>query len=291
MDFRRFLEDNPFVIFDGAMGTQLAKRGLEMGGVSNITNPGQVLEIHREYIDAGADALITNTLTMNRIYLETHGINLNIREANLAGAELARRAALSSHFVFGDIGPTGRLLQPYGEYTEEQLAECFMEQAAILAEGGVDGFIIETMLDLREAVCALKACKSAADLPVIVSLSYSTAANGGRTVMGNTVAEAVQVLERNGADAIGSNCGELDPSEMAVLTAVYREASALPIIMEPNAGKPRLVNNQAVFDMGPREFADGIVKCIESGAKIIGGCCGTSPAHICAVAKRLKKDR
>jgi 5-methyltetrahydrofolate--homocysteine methyltransferase len=289
LDFMQYLKNNPFVIFDGAMGTQLAKRGLEMGDANNIKNPRQVLEIHREYIDSGADALITNTLTMNRIYLESHGIDVDIRGVNLAGAELARRAAGSSRFVFGDIGPTGKLLQPYGDYTEEQLYENFREQAEILAEGCVDGFIIETMMDLREAVCALKACKSVADLPVIVSLSYSTTTQGGRTVMGNTVAEVAQALAQNGADAIGSNCGELDPDEMAILTAVYRESTDLPIIMEPNAGKPKLLNNQAVFDMEPGEFADGLMKSIGHGAKIVGGCCGTGPAHIYAIAKRLKK--
>lgn len=295
MDFRTFIKNNPVVIFDGGMGTELAKRGLEMSGTNNLTHPDQVLEIQQEYRNAGADVIITNTLTMNRIFLESHKIEIDLREVNLAGVRLARQAAgavahrENGPFVFGDISSTGQLLEPYGDYTEEQFYQNFKEQAAVLVEGGVDGIIIETIIDLREALCALKACREVTDLPVIVSMAFSTVTNGGRTVMGNAVAEIAKVIAENGADAIGANCGELAPEEMAELTRMYKKATSLPVIIQPNAGKPKLIDNQTRFDMKPEEFAAGLLKCIENGASLVGGCCGTGPGHIRALANGMKQ--
>jgi 5-methyltetrahydrofolate--homocysteine methyltransferase len=289
LDFRSFLNKSPIVLFDGAMGTELEKRGLDMSGTNNLSHPNQVSEIHQEYLKAGADVVITNTLTMNRINLQSHGTSIDIREVNLAGVRLAKQVLRDGQFVFGDMSSTGQLLEPYGDYTEENFYDTFKEQAAILAEGGVDGFIVETITDLREAVCALKACKDIANFPVIVCLSFSSATNNGRTIMGNTVDEIVKVLEDHGADIIGSNCGELDPEEMAKITALYKEKTSLPIIVQPNAGKPKFINNQTMFEMKPEEFADGLIQCIENGAHIVGGCCGTSPDHIRAIAQRIKK--
>ncbi len=288
MVFNKFLKEIQVVLFDGAMGTELARRGLEMSAVNNISNPEHVLEIHREYIKAGADALITNTFSTNRISMELHGLNMDIDEVNLAAVRLARQAAENGQFVFGDIASTGKLLEPYGEYTEGQFYRNFKEQAAILARGGVDGLIVETMMDLREAVCALKACKDAANLPVIISLTFATTSKGGRTAMGNSAAEIAMTLEKQGADVIGANCGDLDPGEMAKIAEMYKEATALPVMVQPNAGKPVLVNNQAKYEMKPEQFADGLMKCIDSDASIIGGCCGTTPDHIRAVAEKIK---
>lgn len=287
MDLKKILAEKPVFLFDGAIGTELAKRGLETSGIINLDKPEHILDFHREYAALGVDALTTNTFTMNRLYVETHGLEADLREVNLAGARLAREAAGSRQYVFGDLGPTGRLLEPYGEHTEEHFYENYLEQALILAEGGVDGFIIETMTDLREAVCALKACKSAATLPIIVTLSFSTIEKGGRTVMGSTVAETAVMLEQHGADAIGANCGELTPLEMARIAAMFKQHTALPIIIQPNAGRPNLINGCTVYNMAPEDFADGIMQCIESGASIIGGCCGTTLAHIQAVIHRV----
>lgn len=282
--------DNKVVLFDGAMGTELAKRGLEMSGINNLSNPNQVLGIHQEYIKAGAEVLITNTLTMNRISLESHGINIDVKEVNLAGVKLAKQAINNGQFIFGDISSTGQLLEPYGDYSEEQFYNNFKEQAIILAEGGVDGFIIETIIDLREAICALRACKDISNLPIIVSMSFSLATKGGRTVMGNTVNEIVEAVEKYGADVVGANCGELDPNEMAEIAKMYKEATSLPIIIQPNAGKPILIKDQTKFEMKPEEFANGLLKCIDNGACMIGGCCGTSPDHVRAITQRLKSS-
>ena len=173
MDLSTFLTNQDTILLDGAMGTQLAMRGLNMGGQTNLTNPGVVLDIHKKYSQSGCHILITNTFTMNRIYIETHNVGVNVREVNLSGAKLARLAADKDQYVLGDISTTGKLLEPYGDFPESLVYEAYKEQAGLLAEGGVDGFIIETMLDLREALCALHACKEISSLPVIVSLAFS----------------------------------------------------------------------------------------------------------------------
>ncbi len=289
MDILERIKNKQIVLLDGGMGTELAKRGLEMGGKTNLSNPRHVMEVHQEYIKAGADILITNTLTMNRINIEVHGQNIDINEVNLAGARLARKAVTEKQLVFGDISSTGQFLEPYGDYTEDQFYNTFKEQAQILAQGGVDGFIIETVSDLREAACALKACKELVGMPVFVSLSFSSADNGGVTIMGNTVEETVKMAEENGATAVGANCGELDPVNMAELVSMFKKSTSLPVIIQPNAGKPVLNDDgTTTFNMGPHEFADELIKCIDNGATLIGGCCGTTPEHIRVIAQRIR---
>lgn len=289
MDILERIKNSQIVLLDGAMGTELAKRGLEMGGMINLQDPEHVLAVHREYIRAGADILITNTLTMNRINIEFHGQSIDINEVNLTGARLAKQAVTENQLVFGDISSTGQFLEPYGEYSEEQFYNNFKEQAEILAQGGVDGFIIETISDLREAACALKACKDLADLPVLVSLSFTSADNGGYTMMGNSVEETAKIAEENGATAVGANCGELDPEKMAELVSLFKKSTSLPVIIQPNAGKPVLNDNgSTTFNMGPQEFADELIRCIDNGATLIGGCCGTTPEHIRTIAQRIR---
>ncbi|MBN2272651.1 MAG: homocysteine S-methyltransferase family protein, partial [Sedimentisphaerales bacterium] len=186
MDFKTFLNRSSVILLDGAMGTQLDKRGLMSRGSNNLDNPKAVLDIHREYAQCGCHALTTNTLTMNRIYIETHNVGVSVHEVNRAGVELARQAAADSRYVLGDIGSTGKLLEPYGDYTESQFCEAFIEQASVLTGAGVDAFIIETMIDLREVLCAVRACKGEFSLPVIASIAFATETNGARTVMGNS---------------------------------------------------------------------------------------------------------
>ncbi|NLW09077.1 MAG: hypothetical protein GX036_04345 [Firmicutes bacterium] len=290
MKLAEFLaDDRKPVLLDGAMGTQLAVAGLAMGGQTNLTHPEAVLAVHRQYVEAGARLLITNTLTMNRVYIETHHPGLDLREVNLAGARLARTAAGEGCYVLGDISSTGRMLEPYGDLTEEEAFKAFHEQASVLAEGGVDGFIIETMFSLAEAACALRACRAAADLPVIVCISFSTVENGGRTIMGDSAQDCALTLMGAGAAAVGANCGDLDPFQIAEIVARMQEAGAPLIIAQPNAGKPELVEGRTVFAMSPYDFAAGIYRCYQAGARLLGGCCGTTPEHIRAAAELLKK--
>lgn len=287
MDLSAFLTNPDTILLDGAMGTQLALRGLNMGGQTNLTNPDVVLDIHKEYSQSGCHILTTNTFTMNRVYIETHNVGVDVREVNLAGAQLARLAADKDQCVLGDMSTTGNLLEPYGEISESTAYEAYKEQAGLLAEGGVDGFIIETMFDLREALCALRACKEISSLPVIVSLAFSTPKNGGRTVIGNSANDCATALAESGAQVVGANCGDLDPTQMAEIVSMLGSATELPILAQPNAGMPTLVDSKTEFEMSPIEFSNGILECIRAGAHLVGGCCGTSPEHIRAVALRL----
>lgn len=284
MNLPTFLNNQKIILLDGAMGTELDKRGLMSRGRNNLDAPDVVLEIHRAYALCGCHALTTNTLTMNRIYIETHNVGVDVREVNRAGAKLAREAAENNQFVLGDISSTGQLLEPYGTYKETQFYDAFKEQAETLGEAGVDGFIIETMFDLREALCALRACKDQFSLPVIVSIAFQTEAKGGRTMMGNSAEECARKLMDAGADVVGANCGALDPEQMAKVVSLLRSATRLPIISQPNAGKPKLIGDRTVFEMSPGLFAKGILECRQSGAQLVGGCCGTTPEHIRTVA-------
>ncbi|MBL7154660.1 MAG: homocysteine S-methyltransferase family protein [Phycisphaerae bacterium] len=287
MDFKTFLNRNNTILLDGAMWTQFVERGLMSRGRNNLDNPQAVLEIHKEYADCGCHALTTNTLTMNRIYIETHNVGVSVREMNRAGVELARQAVAANQYVLGDIGSTGQLLEPYGDYAESQFCEAFAEQAGILAEAGVDGFIIETMIDLREALCAVRACKESFSLPVIASIAFATETKGARTVMGDSAEDCAAGLAEAGADVIGANCGHLAPAAMAGVVSLLYSATTLPVLAQPNAGLPQLIEDKTVFDMAPADFAEGIAKCIDAGARIVGGCCGTTPEHILAVAQTI----
>ncbi len=289
MDLSAALKNKDVILLDGAIGTELDKRGLMGRAGNNLDNPEVVLEIQREYAKSGCDALTTNTLTMNRIFIETHNLGVSVRDVNRAGVELAKQAVGKTQYVLGDISSTGQLLEPYGTYKESQFYDAFREQAEILAESGVDGFIIETMFDLPEAICALRACKDKLSLPVIVSIAFATEAKGGRTMMGNSAEQSAKSLTNAGADVIGANCGDIDPIQMAVIVSLLKSATSLPVLAQPNAGKPKLVDNETVFDMGPEAFAQGITECLHAGASIVGGCCGTTPEHICAVAGLLGK--
>jgi 5-methyltetrahydrofolate--homocysteine methyltransferase len=287
VEFLEFLQNSRTVLLDGAMGTALDKRGLMLRARNNIDAPQAVLEIHKEYAACGCHILTTNTLTMNRIYIQTHNIDVDVREVNRAGAELARQAVGKSQYVLGDMSSTGQLLEPYGDYQESCFYDAFREQAGFLAEAGVDGFIIETIFDVREAMCALRACKDKFSLPVIVSMAFATQTNGARTIMGNSASECAEKLTEAGADVIGANCGDIDPGQMAVVVSLLRSATNLPVLAQPNAGKPRLHDGRTVFDMSPTAFAEGIRECLRAGARLVGGCCGTTPDHIKAAADVL----
>jgi len=288
MDLLELLAGDKKTIFlDGAMGTQLGEAGLEMGGQNCVTHPDAVLAVHRRYAERGIDLLITNTLTMNRVNIESHSIGVDVREVNLEGARLAREAAGAAQSVLGDMSSTGKMLKPYGQLSEDEAYAAFAEQAALLEEGGVDGLIVETMIDLREALCALRAARATTGLPVLATISFNTVRSGGRTVMGDSAHDCAQALTEAGACAVGANCGSIDPLEMAGIVATMRGATPLPIIAQPNAGKGQLVDKRLVFGMEPEAFAAGVRECVLAGARLVGGCCGTSPVHIGAMVGLL----
>jgi 5-methyltetrahydrofolate--homocysteine methyltransferase len=285
---KNILQGNGVILLDGAMGTELSRFGVQSVAKANLSDPKAVVEIHKKYLEAGSNAIITNTLTLNRINIESHHMEIDVGAVNRAGAALASSAAIGKAYVLGNLSSTGQMIEPYGTYSETDFIETFKEQATYLQEGHVDGFIIETVFDLREAICALKGCKAVSSLPVIVCITFNSEQNGGRTIMGDSAQDCAQRLTENGADAIGANCGGIDPSQLAEVVAILAKSTKLPIVAEPNAGKPRLVGGSTVFDMDPSAFAAGMVKCKEAGARILGGCCGTTPKHIQALKDAIE---
>ncbi len=294
MQFEQTIKSK-IIICDGAMGTELQKRGLGKGITPdswNITNPEQVKDVHNSYIQAGADAILTNTFGANQARIGKES-KYTVRELNLAGVKLARECAGDKVLVFGDIGPTGweDQIPPYGNLSEDVFYEIFAEQAKALAEGGVDAIIIETMSNLAEAIIALKAVKENTSLPVISSMTYvrppSSRPNDFRTSWGDPVSDVIESLTKGGADVLGSNCGDL-VNEMPLLAKTMRELTKLPLIFEVNAGIPRIDDDyKTVYSLSPENFADIIMQIVEQGANIVGGCCGTNPEHISAIRKRL----
>lgn len=289
MNFKKFLNGNKVIILDGAMGTELERRGALGRCNSNLTNPEIVESIHRDYFNAGSNAVITNTFSMTRLYAETHNLKIDLEEVNRSGVKSARNAAGDEGYVLGDIGPTGQMLEPYGTYKEKDFYETFKEQASILAGAGVDGLIIETMFELREAVCAVRACKEISKIPVIASISFQTVKNGGKTMMGNSAEECAKRLTEEGADAVGTNCGDLAPLEMAEVVSILKKSTDLPIAAQPNAGKPKLAKGK-VFYRKPEIYAKETLECYKAGATIIGGCCGTTPEHIKILSELIEKE-
>jgi methionine synthase I (cobalamin-dependent) len=284
-------------LLDGAMGTQLFARGVEPGGCNDaldVESPDVVLDVHRAYIDAGSDAILTNTFGANRYALARHGWADRAVEISKAGAEVARRAAGQDRYVLGDIGPTGDFLEPVGMLRADQVNEAFVEQVKGLRAGGVDGFIVETMTALDELEIAIRAAKKAGGgLPVLASMSFDKGGAGFRTMMGVDVATATARMLSLGVDAIGFNCGTATLDEYVELSRVYVAAAKpskgkVQVFAEPNAGKPELVDGKAVYKTTPEEFAAAGRKVLDAGIHILGGCCGTTPEHIHALAQALK---
>jgi 5-methyltetrahydrofolate--homocysteine methyltransferase len=295
-DLRARIQEGLFLL-DGAMGTQLFAHGAEPGKCNdwlNVESPDMVMEIHRAYFDAGSDAVLTNTFGANRHALARHGYADKAIEINEAGAQVARKAAGDKRYVLGDIGPTGDFLEPLGTLRAEQVREAFIEQVKGLREGGVDGLIIETMTALDELSVAVEAARSAGGgLPVFASMSFDKGSAGFRTMMGVDVVTAVSKMFSLGVDVVGFNCGTATLDEYVELSKVYVAAARsagkkVQVFAEPNAGKPELVDGQAVYRVTPEEFAAACGQILKAGIHILGGCCGSSPPHIRAVADALR---
>ena len=279
--FLKLVHDR-IVFFDGAMGTMLLKAGLPLGGVPeiwNIEKPEVIIEIYRAYFNAGADVVHTNTFGGSSLKLDVKGHANEMKAINMQAVELARRVCPDEAFVAGDIGPTGKMLKPMGDATVTELEQAFFEQATILIEAGVDILSIETMFSLEEALAALKGAKRAANIPVIAGITYNQTPMGYYTMMGETVEQCVETLSENGADAIASNC-TLGSADFIELTRQLCKISTIPVLIQPNAGKP--VQNEDVisYEQSPSEFVSDMKHIIDAGANMVGGCCGTDALFI-----------
>jgi len=286
------------IIADGAMGTMLQQAGLKPGDppmLWNVDHPDRVRAVHRAYLEAGARILLTNTFNGNRFRLVKHGLEGRGDELNRAGAQILRaeiedylkKAApgTPSPVTAGDIGPTGEIMAPLGKLSFDDAADGFARQAVALIDGGADVIWIETMADLEEVRAALEGTRRASpDIPIIVTMTFDT---HGRTMMGVKPETAATSLNEWGAAAMGGNCGN-GPDEM--LVAIQKMHSAVPgalLVAKSNAGMPEFLDGATVYRATPEMMAQSAVQLRDAGARIIGGCCGTTPGHIAAMARAV----
>jgi 5-methyltetrahydrofolate--homocysteine methyltransferase len=285
---------------DGAMGTQLMLAGLEQGNCGeawNLTHPDRVLAIQRRYAQAGSDVILTNTFGGSRIMLTRHGHGDDVAAINKAAVEIVRQAfkeAGRQGYVVGDIGPFGGLMEPLGEFTEQQVRGAFTEQAKALVEAGADAIIIETQTSLEELLIGIQAAKEAGAACVIGSMAYDVTLDGStfRTMMGIDPERAAEFMQEHGADVVALNCGT-GMSMQRARDAIerYKAVTDLPLMAQPNAGQPKLVDMKVVYDETPAEMVKGVVPLLETGLNILGACCGSTPDHIRAFRQAMDQHR
>ena len=283
--FSRRLGAGSPLLCDGAMGTLLYARGVPMDAcfdALNLSNPRVVQGIHADYVAAGADLLETNTFGANRFTLAAHGLAAEVRAINLRGVKLARDVRESAGrdvLVLGSVGPLGRYLAPLGSVSADEARAAFREQAEALLEGGIDAFVAETFSDLTEIALAIEALRAVADLPVVAQMAFT---DEGLTFTGRTPAEVARTLRGLGVAALGANCSVGSSVLYEVLEQMRPEAAGLPVVIQPNAGLPSRMGERLMYLSSPAYMADWAGRMLEAGARIVGGCCGTTPQHIAA---------
>lgn len=279
---------------DGAMGTQLMLAGLEQGNCGeawNLTHPERVLTIQKRYVDAGSDCILTNTFGGSRIMLNRHGNASQAVAINRAAVAIAREAfGGRDGYVIGDIGPFGGLLEPYGDFSEQDVREAFLEQARALVDAGADAIIIETQTSLEELLLGIESAQEAGAPCVIGSMAYDVTRDGStfRTMMGIDPERAAEFMQEHGAHIAALNCGtgmDMEHARQAVVR--YRKVIDLPVMVQPNAGQPKLVNMKVVYDETPEQMVRGVTPLLEAGANIVGACCGSTPGHISAFRQAI----
>lgn len=271
------------VLLDGAWGTELLGRGLPRGrhpDLWNLESPAEVESVARAYVDAGSRVILTNTFQTNRIALP----DADVAALAKAGAEISRRAAGSAVRVFGSVGPTNALLMR-SDADVGAVRDVFVEVALALAAGGVDAVVVETMSDLHEAVVAIEAVRSVG-LPVVASMTFDSGKQRDRTMTGVRPGEAARRLADAGADVVGANCG-MGIDVVAPVCEAIATAVDVPVWIKANAGMPELVGRDVVYGLGPDAYRSHVASVVDAGATFIGGCCGTTPAHIAAIAATL----
>ena len=289
--WKTWLEEKKGLIADGGWGTELQKRGLPPGEPPeawNLSRPEDVLAVARSYVEAGADIILTNTFGGSPLKLAKVHLEGKLLEINRRGAEISKQAAGDRALVFASIGPSGEFIAPLGTISEADMVKGFADQASALAEGGADGIVVETMMDLAEAKAALKAARENTSLPVAVTLTFNKGPKGYATMMGVRPEQAAAELEKAGAHIIGANCGA-GIDVMIELMGMVRSATTLPVWCKPNAGLPELVEGKTVYRETPEMMASQVGPLVQAGANIVGGCCGTTPAHIRAFVSERDK--
>ncbi len=287
-NFLSRLESKKILISDGAMGTMLAAKGLPSSIPSelwNIENPKAVMAVHSDYIASGSDLVSTNTIGANRLKLSKFGLGERVGELAAAGIKIAREA-VGDALVAASIGPLGELLEPYGDLTAQDAAEVYSESCGAVAEAGADAILLETFYDISEAEIAIKSA-SAFGIPVICTMTFDPR---GRTMMGVFPEDAVKAIIDAGADVLGANCG-VGPDAILPVVEKMCSTSSIPVMVQPNAGMPEMTSNGPVYNETPEKMAEYTEKFLDLGAKIVGACCGSTPAHIAAIAQVVEKRR
>ncbi|MGO9308750.1 MAG: homocysteine S-methyltransferase family protein [Spirochaetia bacterium] len=280
------------LVADGAWGTEFFKRGLMQGSPPdewNLTHPEIVREITREYVEAGADIVLTNTFGANKLRLEAHGLSDSVKAINTSGAAIAREACAGRATIAGDIGPCARFLS-LGEVTPEELYAVFAEQARALADAGVDWIVVESMTDVEEMAVAVSAAAETARVPVVASMTYNRTPKGYRTMMGNPPELCVKRAEESGAAVIGANCGS-GIEDYVPLAPLLRKMTSLPLWVKANAGIPQIVAGKVAYPLSAAEYASYVPALVSAGVDVIGGCCGTDPGFVREIAGKLTARR
>ena len=288
--FTDLLERRGVLLADGATGTNYQDMGIEPGVAPEewvFDAPDQVRDLHRRFAEAGSDLVLTCSFGGSPIRLEDGPLAGRARELNVRAAELAREAVGDDVLVAGSIGPSGQLIEPFGPLSRELAVEAFGEQARALAEGGADLLVLETFFAIEEALWAAEAIGAATDLPLVMSFSFD---QGTRTMMGLSAADVVAATKPLGLAALGANCGRsLD--DTAQLTTQFLDAGlTLPLWIKPNAGVPQIVADGVVYPEDPESFAGKVAAFAEQGARIVGGCCGSTPGHLAALHHALDRQ-
>jgi 5-methyltetrahydrofolate--homocysteine methyltransferase len=272
------------LVADGATGTNYQRMGIEPGVAPEewvVDAPEKVQELHRRFVEAGSDLILTCSFGASSLRLADEALHGRAVEVNRRAAELAREVAADGVLVAGSIGPTGHLADPLGPLTRDLAVATFGEQARSLADGGVDLLVLETFFSLDEGLWAVEGIRANSDLPLVVSYSFD---QGTRTMMGLTPTQVVEAFAPLGVVALGANCGKSLADTDLIVDELLAAADGVPLWVKPNAGVPRIVGEDVVYDAGPDDMARHLGRYVELGVKVVGGCCGTTPEHVAAIA-------
>jgi len=288
------LQAGEILCSDGAWGTQLMARGLKPGAspeALNFSNPEALVEVATLYVEAGAQLITTNTFGGSSLKLHSYGLDDRTEEINRAAVEALRPVVADKAYILASVGPTGKLLKPYGDTEPEAIAEAFNRQTGALVEAGADFICVETMIDLTEARLAIEAARShSAEIPIIATMTFDAIPRGFFTTMGVTVEQACAGLVEAGANIVGSNCGN-GIDKMVEIAREFVTHSSVPVIIQSNAGVPENVAGEVIYPESPEFMAERVGQLMDLGVVIIGGCCGTGPDHIRALRAAIDERR
>ena len=289
--FARLLGERRVLVADGATGTTYQGLGLPLGTAPEewlFQAPERVVGVHRAFVEAGADLILTNTFGATPLRLQHTSLPGRVRDVNVRAVSLAREAARNGTLVAGSMGPTGHLFEPLGPLTRDECVDNYVQQAGALTEGGADLLVLETFFSLDEALAAIEGTYGVSDLPVVVSFSFD---QGTRTMMGHSPVQVVEAVAALGVAAVGSNCGRSLADADVVVGELIGAAGELPVWAKPNAGVPRVVGDAVVYEADPETLARHARSYAEQGARIVGGCCGSGPEHVGAIARAIADFR